>query len=57
MTLDSILMEIGKLDHIDKQALSAFLIDLVHTTEKFKTEYEEYEEKLKNENPNSSLGT
>ena len=49
MTLDTILIEIGKMDHVDKQALSTFLIDLVHTNEKFKRDYEELEEREKQE--------
>ena len=43
MTLDSLLFEITKLDHIDQQSLSAFLIDLVHTQEQFKRDFEEFE--------------
>ena len=34
MTLDVILIEIAKLDYVDQQSLSTFLIDLVHTQEK-----------------------
>ncbi|MBP6738509.1 MAG: hypothetical protein KA146_00890 [Leptospiraceae bacterium] len=34
MTLDVILLEIAKLDYVDQQSLSTFLIDLVHTQEK-----------------------
>lgn len=47
MTIDKILLEIGKLDYVDKQALSTFLIDLVHTNNKFKEEYERLEEREK----------
>ena len=36
MTLDVILIEIAKLDYVDQQSLSTFLIDLVHTQEKMK---------------------
>ncbi|MBK8395467.1 MAG: hypothetical protein IPL26_09520 [Leptospiraceae bacterium] len=36
MTLDIILLEIAKLDYVDQQSLSTFLIDLVHTQEKMK---------------------
>jgi hypothetical protein len=36
MTLDVILLEIAKLDYVDQQSLSTFLIDLVHTQEKMK---------------------
>ncbi|MBK7058744.1 MAG: hypothetical protein IPH52_27570 [Leptospiraceae bacterium] len=37
MTLDVILIEIAKLDYVDQQSLSTFLIDLVHTQEKMKS--------------------
>jgi hypothetical protein len=36
MTLDVILIEIAKMDYVDQQSLSTFLIDLVHTQEKMK---------------------
>ncbi len=36
MTLDIILIEIAKMDYVDQQSLSTFLIDLVHTQEKMK---------------------
>ena len=43
MSIDHLLMEIAKLDHIDKQSLSIFLIDLMHTQEQMKKAYEELE--------------
>jgi hypothetical protein len=45
-------MEIAKLDHIDKQSLSIFLIDLMHTQEQMKKAYEELE--LQEQNQSNS---
>jgi hypothetical protein len=48
MTLDVILIEIAKLDYVDQQSLSTFLIDLVHTQEKMKKEMAALERGEKN---------
>ena len=45
MTLDLILIEIAKMDYVDQQSLSTFLIDLVHTQEKMKNEMNNLEKK------------
>lgn len=52
MSIDHLLMEIAKLDHIDKQSLSIFLIDLMHTQEQMKKAYEELE--LQEQNQSNS---
>lgn len=48
MTLDLILIEIAKMDYVDQQSLSTFLVDLVHTQEKMKQALSDLEEKERN---------
>lgn len=48
MTLDLILIEIAKMDYVDQQSLSTFLIDLVHTQEKMKNDMNILEKKEEN---------